>query len=411
MKRVKKQNNDKNLKDKKRSILSRVFLSVMILLAALLWAALYGYLFQSAPLVLCRNLLLGTLMAFLIVFSFVMADGRNAVFSWNKGHMGRFAVIICLCVVFLAGMGQVPFLAAPVSALAVILTVYSGGVVGIISYSALILQYCILNGFSVTQLTVLLLTGLVGAALFMSLDKSFRYGGILFTYFVADFVCYSLFFVLTESGQALGDALLYTGIRLFSAFVALLVILKLLGAYSIYRDDNALAGINNPEYKLLVELKSVNREAYFHAIHTAYLSERIARRIGADTALAKAGGYYHKIGILQGKDTIQNTLLIGAANEFPESLIRLLKEYGIKNMQNVSREAAVVQLADAVVSSVSYLFQKDRNAVLNYDKVVDVIIKKKLDSGDFEHCELTMEELCEIKNGFVEERLYYDFLR
>lgn len=399
------------LKDRKRSILSQTAFSVMILLMGLLWTALSGSLHQVRTFVLYRNLLLSVLMSFLIVFSYCTAERKMALFPWNQGCMGRFSVIVCLSVVFLAGMGEVPYLAAPLSAAAIILTVFSGGFCGLVTYGALVLQYCIINSLDVAQVIVLLVTGLLGALMFMSLDRHFRYGGILFAYLVGDFVSYSLFFVMTQDGQALGDALLYTGIRLFAAFVGLLTVLKLLGVFCIYRDDKKFALINDPEYPLLTELKGISREAYFHAIHTAYLSEKISRRIGINPTLAKAGGYYHKIGLIQGRDSIQNTILVGTAHKFPVPLIRLLKEYGIKNMPGMSKEAAVVQLSDAVVSSVSYLFTKDRNAVLDYDKIVDVIIKKKMDSGDFEHCALTMEELCQIKKGFAEEKLYYDFLR
>jgi hypothetical protein len=88
-----------------------------------------------------------------------------------------------------------------------------------------------------------------------------------------------------------------------------------------------------------------------------------------------------------------------------------LKECSANNISGVSKEAAIVQLSDALVSSVTYLFDKDKNATLNYEKIIDVIIRKKMDSGDFEHCSLTIEELCLIKKGFAEEKLYYDFLR
>ncbi len=399
------------LKDRKRSILSQTVFSVMILLTGLLWTGLSGWLLQIRTFELYRNLFLSVIMSFVIIFSYCMAERKMALFSWNQGSMGRFTLFVCLSMVFLAAMGEVSYLAAPVSAAAIVITVFSGGFCGLVTYDALILQYGILNGLDLIQVMVLLLTGLLGFVLFMSLDRHFRYGGILFAYFAGDFVIYSLYFVMTEDGQALGDALLYTGIRLFSAFVGLLIILKLLGDWCIYKDDKKLAMLNDPDYPLLTQLKSINREAYFHAIHTAYLSEKIARRIGINYALAKAGGYYHKIGLIQDRDSIQNTILVGTSHKFPASLIRILKEYGIRNMNSVSKEAAVVQLSDAVVSSISYLFLKDGNAVLNYEKIVDVIIRKKLDSGDFDHCELTMEELCQIKKGFAEEKLYYDFLR
>lgn len=397
-------------KEKKRSI-SRVVCSVVILLAGLAWTALSGWMLQTEFSVICRNLLISVLVSFIIVFSYVGQKEERQLFSWNIGHMGRYTAVVCLTVLFFAAMGQVPFLAAPISAAAVVLTVFSGGVSGVFGYLALVVQYSVLYGIDTEQIVALMLTGMVGAVLFSGLDRDFRYGGCLFAYLAADLVVFALFFMATQTETALGDAALYLGIQLFAALVGLLLVLKVFGSLCIYRDDGAFLRINDPEYGLLVRLKEADREAYFHAIHTAYLSEKVARKIGIDPVLTKAGGYYHKIGLVQGKDTIQNTLLVAAADKFPKSLIRLLKEYGIKNTKRLSKEAAVVQIADVVVSSISYMFRKDHSAVLDYDKIIDVIIKKKIESGDFDYCLLTMEELSKIKKCFAEEKLYYDFLR
>lgn len=398
------------LKDDKWIIISRIFFSVMILLCGLLWTFLSGYLHKASEFVVYRNLVLAAFMALLIIFVYLETERKKLLFSWNNRHMGRFAFLVCLFMAFLAGMGEVPYLAAPVFAGAVILTVFSGGSCGLVSYSAIVLQYCIINGFDVAQVMVLLLTGLTGALLFMGMDRNLRYGGCLFACLAGDFVCYSLFFVITRDGQAFGDALLYTGIRLFSALVGLLITFKILGTVCIYRDDKKLSEINRNDYKLLAELKNASKEAYFHVIHTAYLAEKVARRIEADVPLAKAGGFYIRIGILEGEDTIKNAVHVAVKNGFPASLVRLLKECG-RSTQKISKEAVIVQLSDAMVATTAHLFMKDKNAALNYEKIMDVIIKKKMDSGDFDHCDLTMEELCEIKKGFMEEKLYYDFLR
>lgn len=399
------------LKDDKWIIVSKTVCSIMILLCGILWTLLYGYLHKATKFLLYRNLVLAVFVALLIIFVYFETERKKLLFSWNTRHMGRFTFLVCLFMAFLAGAGEIPYLAAPVFAGAVILTVFSGSYCGMVSYSAIVLHYCILNGLDVAQVIVLLLTGLTGALLFMTLDRNLRYGGILFACLAADFVCYSLFFVMTREGQALGDALLYTGIRLFSAFVVLMITLKMLGTFCIYRNDKKLSEINSPDYKLLTELKGVSKEAYLYCIHTSYLSEKVARKVGADVPLAKAGGFYIKIGMIEGEDTLNNTIHVATKNGFPSNLIRLLKEYGTKNAKKISREAVIVQLSAAMVATVSLLFRKDKNASLNFEKIIDVIIKKKMDSGDFEHCDLTMEELHAIKKGFVEEKLYYDFLR
>jgi len=63
------------------------------------------------------------------------------------------------------------------------------------------------------------------------------------------------------------------------------------------------------------------------------------------------------------------------------------------------------------VSSVMFLFEKDRNAKLDYEQIVSVVFKKQLDSGILDSCDLTMEQMKLIRKMFAEETLYYDFLR
>ena len=400
----------KRTKDKRNGIwLALYFMMNSLFVTILITAAAYVQKTEMSR-YLC-NLLTGLVTGLAIPFSFYFSLGRQELFFWNEKHMGRFVLIAVLSEAALFAAAFLPFLTVPVSIIAVLFTVYSGGFVGLTAYFILILQYALVKGAPVEQILVLLIAGLLGVVLFKSIDREFRYAGVLFAFLSMDFICYSLYFMAGHTQLLLGDAILYTTIRLFSAAVVLLLVLKLLGKNCIYKDDDFFARINDPEYELLFQLKTAHRDVYFHAVHTAYLSDKIAARIDANAPLAKAGGYYHKIGLLYGRDTIQNTILVGRANHFPDSLMRLLKEYGIKNSRIISKEAAIVQLSDAVVSSISYLFLKDRGAVLDYDKIVDVIIKKKMESGDWDGCKLTMEEISEIKKGFAGEKLYYDFLR
>lgn len=400
-----------NVTAKKKGKCLQIIAITVILLMGFAWTGCVSYTLRADVISFCRNMLISSMVSFLIIFSFLITSHRKNLFFWNEGKFVRFSVITCIAFVFLTFMGEIPYLIAPISILGVVFMLFSGNICGLVSYSAVILQYSVLNGLSVSQVIVLLMTGLLGAILFMNLHNGFRYVGSLFAYLVADFVLYSLFFVITQTGTLLGDAILYSAIRLFTIGIVSLVILKLIGKFHYYKDIDFYSMINDPEYELLTRLKEINKDAYFHAVHTAYLSDRIAKKIGCDAALAKAGGYYHKIGLLQGNDSIQNTILVASAHDFPKSLIGLLKEYGIKNMPNVSKEAAIVQFCDAMISSVAYMFKKEPDAILNFEKIVDVIVRKKMNSGDLEHCELTMEDLCELKKGLLEEKLYYDFLR
>lgn len=375
------------------------------------WTLLWGYLHDTKLSGLLRNLLLNVFGAFAITFSFWVSSYKGELSWWNKDHEVRYSAIVFLCAAALFGMPYIPFLAAPVAMTAVVMTVFSGGFCGLVSYLFMVMQYILLSGLKTEQVIVLVFSGLLGIVLFKSLDREFRYVGILFAYMVSDLVCCGVYYVMTAPRAELGDSVMYVGIRLFSELMVILISLKITGKYCVYRDEDFYKRINSPDYKLLVQLKSVNKETYMHAVHTAYLSEKISQKIAINTTLAKAGAYYHKIGILEGADTIENTLKICRNNKFPIPLIELLEEYGDKKSVRISKETAVVQLSDMVVSRISHMFENDKNAVPDYEKIIEDIIHEKMDSRDWNKCVLTMGELSKIKDGLLEVELYYDFLR
>lgn len=398
-------------KREKKSVKGLIVSFIINLSFFILWTLLWGYFLDTKIPALLRNLLLGILGAFAMSFSFWTSSYKGELSGWNEGHAIRYSFIAALCAAALSGFFYVPFLAAPAAMTAVIMTVFSGGFCGLVSYLFILMQYALLGGLKPEQVIALAIPGLLGIVLFKSLDRELRYAGLLFAYLVSDFACCSLYYVMADSQADLGDSVMYVGIRLFSELVIILIVLKLIGKYCIYRDEDFYKRINSPDYGLLVRLKQTDKETYIHAVHTAYLSEKISQKIKIDTALAKAGGYYHKIGVLEGADTLENTLKIGRENKFPKPLMRLLEEYGSRKSAQISKEAAVVRLSDEVISYISGMFAQDNNAILDYDAIIEEIIFQKMNSREWQKCVLTMGELYKIKEGLAEVKLYYDFLR
>ena len=75
------------------------------------------------------------------------------------------------------------------------------------------------------------------------------------------------------------------------------------------------------------------------------------------------------------------------------------------------RETATVLLADAVVSSITYLSAKEQKTDVDYGKIAGAIMKRKIDTGILNHSELSLRDIRETEKIFTGEKLYYDFLR
>lgn len=384
----------------------------MLLMFVLSAALFFGYLFlQKRP---ETEILTGMiqLLLFLLVVFFVMilSLDHNGYLYDNAAHPGRFFVVYCIGLVLVLLQCFLPPLLWLFLPLAVLLVLYAGTAPGTAAFFLLLFMQYTMTQSSPAVFVAFACAGLIGILLFCGIDSSFLFGVPLFTALVFLYVTL-LTMEYAVKGALTFDSFLYAAINLFVSFLILTALLKHLSYHVLHKNRDKYQEINDPEYVLLEQLKNYSSRAYYHAVHTAYFCEKTARMIGADEMLAKAGGYYHKIGKMRGQNNLKNALEIAQEYHFPPRLIHLLREYGGKNTVLRSREAAIVLLSDAMVSSVMFLFEKNRNAVLDYGQIVDVVFQKQMESGLLDHCELSLEELTQIRRMFSEETLYYDFLR
>lgn len=200
-------------------------------------------------------------------------------------------------------------------------------------------------------------------------------------------------------------------VNILVCLILLLILLKFFSFSIIYGSRDIYMDINDPECPLLVELKAFSKEEYYHAIHTAYLCDRIAKRLGMDDAVVKACGYYHRIGMIKGENSWENVKETLLKYNFPLEVQAVLKEYLDKNERIRAREAVVLLFCDTVISSISFLFSKEPQIKMDYEKIISAIFKKKLESGIIDYSRLSFGELQEMKKILLEEKLYYDFLR
>ncbi len=253
---------------------------------------------------------------------------------------------------------------------------------------------------------------LVAVMLFSTIGEEFRILIPMSVSLLAQFVCLCLASILFSNRTFGIDQFFIPFVNILVCIILILIILKVLSFTFVYKKDDRYMEILDPEFELLSNLKNYSKEEYDHSIYTAVLCSKLAIKMGLEEKLTKALGFYHRIGLLRGDNTWENAC--GLMNEYliPSDVIDLLKEYYCSKDEGVSsRNTAVLIIAETVISSVSYLFSKDKNANINYEKLVDTIIDKKIESGIFSDSLLTFKDIIVIKKTLCEEKLFYDFLR
>ncbi len=219
--------------------------------------------------------------------------------------------------------------------------------------------------------------------------------------------------IFQNHGTLEADALVIPIMNIFVTFILMLVILRFYCAVVIDKEKGRYLRINDQEYELLAKYKEEDKQIYYNAIHTAYFAEKTARLLHMDVDVAKNGGYYHRIIVLECKKQNKSLEEICQENKFPPEAVRLLQEYTYKSKQMKMRETVAVYFADCVVSSIMYLIEKGEgdNQERDYGKVATAIIRRKVGSGELNNSEISLADLGGIEKIYTGEKLYYDFLR
>ncbi len=212
-----------------------------------------------------------------------------------------------------------------------------------------------------------------------------------------------------------------------------------------------LLELSNPNHPLLKKLLIEAPGTYHHSLMVGNLAEIAAEDLGANALLARAGAYFHDVGKLKRPDFFKENQLtenphdrmtpnlstlvitshtkdgldIAAKYKLPQSILDIIKQHhgttlvayfyhkalkgegdtGIKQEdyrydgpKPQTREAAVVMLADSVEAAVRSMSDKTEAKI---EALIRKIIKDKLDDGQLDNCQLTLNDLDKIANSFM----------
>lgn len=169
------------------------------------------------------------------------------------------------------------------------------------------------------------------------------------------------------------------------------------------KKDNPLEAVLSPDHELLCRFREYSKEQYLHGQRVSMLAQGMAEKVGADILLSKAGGLYYKIGKIEGKDYIVHGLEIADKYGFPENLTAILKQHPKKNIVPLTIEAAIVMLADTVVSSFEHIYKTHPEISFDKQKVLEQILNSRLEKGYLNQSGMTLHMYYELKNYLMEE--------
>jgi putative nucleotidyltransferase with HDIG domain len=347
----------------------------------------------------------------------------------------------------------------PTSATVLLLGILLGGGAGATMAAALAVLAGIMNRDAL-DLAVYVLAG--GAASLLMLARAERLNAFVRVFaglFVTNLVVVTAFSLLDQRdlagiaqlwGASFGNALLSVVLAIGSFWV----LGNLFGIMTVFQ----LLELANPSNRLLRRLLLETPGTYHHSVMVGNLAERAAETIGADPLLARVAAYYHDIGKMKnplafienqaGAHNIHDDLSaetsariisghirdgidLGYEHGLPVQIIGFIPQHhgtavmsyfhdkalrevdGNAELVNEgvfrypgpkpqSREAAIIMLADGVEASVRSLDEKDPDTIR---AMVDRIVDARVEDGQLDDAELTLKNIAQIKDAFVEQLL------
>lgn len=360
---------------------------------------------------LIRNIVMVLAGTGIVIYAYLLSEVLGLFLYRNEGKYGKFMLVYLVSLVAAVFLPYLPVTGWPFLVIFVLLGVFSNSITGMAAGSVCLLLAVNYSGGDMAVFWLYFVSGLAGILMFSNLNDDFLVGMPVIVSLLVLILCLTANEVLFSKEPLSMSQFTIPAMNIMICCLLMLIILKVFSTSVIHKDHEKYMEINDPECPLLVQLKDMSREEYYHAIHTAYLGDRIAKRLQLDDAAVKACGYYHRIGRLKGENTWENVSAICDEYHFPANTRKILKEYVDGSEKVVSKETIVVLFSDCIVSSILYLFQKDPKAQLNYKQLIDTVFKKKLETEELWCNEISLAQLHEMKKIFVEEKLYYDFLR
>lgn len=329
----------------------------------------------------------------------------------NDKHPNRFTIVYLLLFGLSCLFPMFTQMGWPYLSIAVALTLFSNAVIGMVSFAALLTISCVLAGASAHIFIMYFVCGLCAVVLFSVLDESYRVEIPIALSCMVYVTSMCANTIIIRNSNLSFEMFVIPIIGLFLNVVLMLMLLWYINTRVVRREKNRYVEINDPEYALMARIKEHGMIYYYHAIHTAYLCNKIASRTQMDTDVARAAGFYHEAGVLKGENTKENLMaVVRGEYGFPPEVCEILAEYK-KDGRLKHKETAVLFMSALVVDTLMEIFAEDKGAKVNYKELIEGLFHKQTVKGRFTQCNITMEEMTMMKKILMEENLYYDFLR
>jgi putative nucleotidyltransferase with HDIG domain len=394
------------------------------------------------------------LAAFVLMYLYLYYF-HNKIFQSNPKLLALFFIYgLELLFIYVIGIrGGMPIYLYPIPIFSILITVLYDAEIGTFNTFILALLLGVLHRFNFPLVLVTIIVGMVAA---YSIQKVSHRTGFFKTILYTG-ITYIALVLLLESFNITPDEDIVTlaGYGLLNAVFAPLLAMGILPLFESlfgFTTNITLLELSDMNHPLLKRLSMEAPGTYHHSLMVGNLAEAAAKAIDANPLLARVGAYYHDIGKMEIPEYfVENQLgikskhdaltpsmssiiltshikkgrRIGERADLPNEVLNFIEEHHgtmtmsyflnkAKEMGEAGidtddyrypgprpriRETAIVMLADSVEAASRTLNEPKPSRIRN---LVQNIINDRFQSGELEECPLTLKDLANIRESFVQ---------
>ena len=401
---------------------------LFILLLAILWYLLFTFI-PFGRQILFKECLLH-LILFIIVYSVTAFMGKLSFFS----DPYRICIVI------------------PTAICIMLVTILYGNISAVLLSFILSLGVLNASGWQIPTFLFTLLSALSSSGIVRKIERRLDLvvAGILLALFEVVFIL----LMQVIFNETFTELLPLLGGIISNGFISGILTLGLLTPMEIMLNTASvfrLMDLSDNNVPIFKQMQILANGTYNHSMMVAQLAESACREIGANSILARVGGYYHDIGKIDQSEYFVENQLNNMENKhddlnptlsasvikshvkkgvekahhlhLPQAVIDIIAEhhgnsvityfYNAAKVKDdslspedfmypgnppTSRESSVVMLADTVEAACHTL---DNPTSQRLEKFITTLINAKLDNGQLNNSQLTFSDISKIKESFV----------
>jgi cyclic-di-AMP phosphodiesterase PgpH len=279
-----------------------------------------------------------------------------------------------------------------------------------------IIQFLFLYAASLASLEdsiFLLVTGIL-----ISLLTVYRVNFIQLIYKVALVLSFDVIMLLINCDFIVKDFINLHSILTLGSVLAAIVLGETMGYFYLKRLNEGaiqdMPGSKKPTVEevikedfILCEMLKESEKLYEHSRQIAIIAEQAAAVSGLDKRIAKAGGLYHEIGKLKGKDYVAEGLMLAKTYQLPEAVINIIASHNLKTDKPTSPEGALVMFTVSLVAAKEY-FLTDKKEEQTKEEIAELMEKftsnlftMRLEKESLMNSGLTVKQYIQLKKFFL----------